>query len=764
MIKRAFAVATLLYVLTAAAASAQAVPSITASAPTGALSTPSTAIAPAVSSGSVVPQAANAAPPTSTVTIPNSGLTGWANGFFKQNGWVDDAKRFGLIIAVSALPAVFLFSMMVRPAENGYRISLGAAFGSFLGLYLGALPFLAFIANYDTFANLASSEACQLALGFASSAGDTVQTGGAASIPVWASHPAIVCSGQLTPTGVLTLAWQLMIEISSIQIPVPQQAPSGVWGWVLLPISSIANNALASGIALISMLVTGASILYVAIELVLIAVEAVIASTLSPIFLCLKYIPPLAFLARGAEMYLPNFATRLFFLLLPVGVGFTVINTERALLSSLSLSFPDLLALLGSCVFFALLTFKMKKIADTMLKGQSNLSTLNDMVKPAVTAIAELAALAVAAPELLPALGAAGAAGAGAEAGAADLGMATPVAGTGAAGRAPDLSVGALQPPRGDIVPSSAMQMEPPLALSGATDGVGSAPPGEAAAPSSSTPPPTPPPAAPSDPAPSAAPTRGANVTSGSETPASTAGTSEGGGAAPPVYGDLLPPTTPPEIGKTSDGAAVTWQLSNADELRRAAAGAAQAAAPASNAPPESAQPAAAPPGGSAGAGPGSTTGGSAPNAASANGVGPTSGPRPSAAGSSGGDAGPSVGSRASSGGSASTAGGSQGAPDSAPAGGPTSDGGAGTAPPSQEPDAIDADFRDVDEETQPLGPPKTRLDHLANGLERYLEVRSILRSTNPQAAGYAALRMLRRRQQTKQAATAAAINERDPE
>ena len=59
-------------------------------------------------------------------------------------------------------------------------------------------------------------------------------------------------------------------------------------------------------------------------------------------------------------------AIRVFFLLLPVGIGFAMLQSEIAIVSTGNMTIVDLLALIGSCAVVVVAIFKMKKIARAL--------------------------------------------------------------------------------------------------------------------------------------------------------------------------------------------------------------------------------------------------------------------------------------------------------------------------------------------------------------------------------------------------------------
>lgn len=497
-------------------------------------------------------------PPTVDVTTLDSGLTKWVDGLFSANGWVDTTKAWGLAIAACFMSLMVILPIMKGMAE-GNPPELTHVLGSGIGVFVRAFPTLILIARYEQWANVGVSVACNSALGLASQAGDTAQSAGSALL-MNGTQPAVVCAGQLNPLTMLQMAAKYAIAFFSMQIPIPHQT-NGVWEWVLGPIASMGDNMLATLIAFTAVAVACATIVYAAIELVMIAIEALFGSTLMPLFLPFKLFPMTADLGEGGERYLKSLAVRIFFLLLPIGIGFTMLNVELGLVQQGNVSLVDLLVMLASCVFYIIVILRMKKLAKVVLGGESSMSTVDDVIKPALTAALEVGSLMLAGYGAMSLLGMGGGgaalagagAGEGAGAGFMDLGMATPMAGPSTVDAPTASPSSMLPPPRNDIVPSESMPMQPPLSLPGETTRPSSTRGSDDfdARPSASPEPPRTPPQAPSDPLFE----DGSLFDDVHEEETST-------------YGDL----TPPSFTRTESDGAVTWELNNADELRRQAA------------------------------------------------------------------------------------------------------------------------------------------------------------------------------------------------
>lgn len=366
------------------------------------------------------PSAQPSYPPMGNYTPPKAPLMTWMNKFFNTDGWVARAKYFGLLIGVTGMGLIFITAGLVaaaRPQSTGNGAQ--EILGQFAGTIIQSLPMLLYILVYDKVASKAVDVSCNAAYG----AMTAITYVGGGNAPPFDGGGNTLCSHQLSPISVLATGTQLIFAVMNLQVPTPQLNASGNgWSWVFAPIvNAAADNFLVGLIQWSTAAVVAGVFIYIAIEILGFALEAPFVTALAPMFLGFRFIPGLEYIAEGAKRYLPNFAIRLFFVLLPASLCVGLVTAETAAVNG-SVSFSDLLALLGSIVVCAVFVIRIKdRVQHAILTGESTTSGWKDLVIPAATTAAEVAAIVAtgglalgAGIEAFAALGGAGgAAGAG---------------------------------------------------------------------------------------------------------------------------------------------------------------------------------------------------------------------------------------------------------------------------------------------------------------------------------------------------------------
>lgn len=285
---------------------------------------------------------------------------------------------------------MFILAGVVALTRNNGNVGAPEILGQFAGTIVQALPMILFIAFYDVIANKAISISCTAAFEAMNAVnyvggGTAAPTGGGGNM---------VCDNQLSPISVLATGMKLIYAVMNLQVPTPQMDSGGGWSWVLAPIvNAAAGNVLVGLIQWSTAAVVAAVFIYIAIELLGFALEAPFVISLAPMFLGFRFVPTLEHLAEGSKRYLPNFAVRLFFVLLPISLCIGLVTAETAAVNG-AVSFSDLLALLGSVIVCAIFVAKIKeRVQNAILSGQSTMSGWKDVVMPAAQAAAEVAAV-----------------------------------------------------------------------------------------------------------------------------------------------------------------------------------------------------------------------------------------------------------------------------------------------------------------------------------------------------------------------------------
>ena len=313
------------------------------------------------------------APTNGTISLgkeqPNPSLLTWLNKIFDTSSWQGTATSLALGIGSGTIVVMFGWALLLAFAKGD--TSPQVVYMQLLSTIVQSMPMLLFISQYGALSQFAMTSACNLAMDFGAS---DVGAGGSAGF----------CS-TLMPGKVLGYGFKIVHTILSIHVKVGH----GIW----IPFVGT-TNILANLIIFVAVVIILGGFGWAALEILVIGLEATIVTGIAPLFLGFVFFPPLSHLADGAKKYLPNIAVRIFFVLLPLSLGIGILTKGIRFIAHESqtqntVPLPDLLGFLLQVCFFVFLLTKMKKISQTIMTGQSSMSVMDDLVKPA----AELAAL-----------------------------------------------------------------------------------------------------------------------------------------------------------------------------------------------------------------------------------------------------------------------------------------------------------------------------------------------------------------------------------